>query len=101
MAGRRQLGNPHLRGEIEIGGGSSQRAGDKPQRIGAEQMFVGFKEPDHLPGNLGVILVVLGAFRELILGQPKPLAMPANNPYQRHVFREPVPNGHQWPQFNS
>lgn len=81
--------------------GSSQRAGDKPQRIGAEDIFIGFKKADHLAGNQGMIFVVLGAVRELIERQSEPLAMPANNPDQRHVFRQPVPTCHRRPQLNS
>jgi len=85
--------NPLLRLEQQVGGGSSQR-------IGAEEIFVGFKIAEHLPGNLGMIVLVLGAFRELVERQPELLAMLANNPYQRHVFRQPVPTFHRRPQFN-
>jgi hypothetical protein len=69
MAARGQPGNPSLRCPIEMGGRGFQRTGDMPQRVEAEQMFIGFKIADRLSGNLGLAFVVFGAVGELILGQ--------------------------------
>jgi len=43
---------------------------------------------------------IFGAVGELIEGQAEPLAMPADDPHQRHVFRQPVPAHHRRPQPN-
>jgi len=101
MAAGGETRNPSLRLEQQVGGGSSQRAGDVAQHVEAGQIFVGFKIAEHLPGNLGMAEAVHSAVRELVEGQPELLPMAANNPHQRHVFRQPVPTFHRRPQLNS
>jgi len=64
-------------------------------RVGAERMLIGFKIAEHLTGNLRAIQKTFGAVSELIEGQAEPLAMPPDDPHQRHVFRQPVPALHR------
>jgi len=95
MAAGGETRNPLLRLEQQPGGGSSQRAGDEAQHIEAGQIGVGFKIAEHLPGNLGMIEAVLGVFRELIERPAEFLAVLANNPHQRHIFRQPARGRHR------
>jgi hypothetical protein len=83
-----------------MGGGRAERAGDQPQHVESEQIFIRFEIAEHLPGNLGVIEEIPGAIRECIQGKPQPLATPSDDPHQRHVFRHPVIFLNRRPQRN-
>ncbi len=100
MAAGGQAGHPTLRFAVELRDGGAQRAGQKSQRVGPEEIFVGFKIAYGLAGHLRFLSGKAGETGELILGQAEPEAAPADDPHQRHVFRQPVPARHRRPHPN-